>query len=77
MNETTLREITAELIRARKKFPEQTAEVFLLALMEEVGELAQAYLQGKPAAEIYAEAAQVACVAVRVMEELCSPGGKG
>lgn len=63
----TLRKIRAELIRARTKFPGN--EKLTVALMEEVGELAQALLQDKPREEIVKEAVQVACVAVRIAEE--------
>ena len=59
--------LNAELIRARSKFPGNAK--LLAALMEEVGELAQSMLQGKPLAEIRREAIQVACVAVRIAEE--------
>lgn len=62
-----MREILAELDRARKKFPDNAK--LLAALTEEVGELAQAMLQGKSHAEIFKEAIQVACVAVRIAEE--------
>ena len=41
----------------------------LAALTEEMGELVQALLQKKPKKEILAEAKQVACVAIRLMEE--------
>jgi len=59
--------VYAEIQRARAKFPGN--RFLLTALMEEVGELAQAYLQNKPHAEIREEAKQVACVAVRIMTE--------
>ena len=59
--------LTAELKRARAKFPGNAK--LTVALMEEVGELAQALLQGKPKDEIVKEALQVACVAVRIAEE--------
>ena len=58
--------IAAELKRARAKFPGN--EHLLAALMEEVGELAQAYLKGN-VSEARVEAIQVACLAVRIIEE--------
>lgn len=66
----TFDEIAAELNRARAKFP--TNEHKFAALVEEVGELSQALLQGKPDADIRAEAIQVACMAIRVADEGCS-----
>jgi hypothetical protein len=63
----TLDAIAAEVTRARLKFPGNRH--MLAALTEEVGELAQALLQGKSRAEVVAEAIQVACVAVRIIEE--------
>lgn len=63
----TMQDIMDEVKKARSKFPDN--HKLLAALMEEVGELAQAYLQDKPLEEIYKEAKQVACVAIRIMEE--------
>lgn len=63
----TIAALTAELKRARAKFPANAK--LTVALMEEVGELAQALLQGKAKDEIVKEALQVACVAVRIAEE--------
>ena len=63
----TLDAIAAEVTRARLKFPGNRH--LLAALTEEVGELAQALLQGKPRADVVLEAIQVACVAVRIIEE--------
>lgn len=63
----TIIKINKELRRARKKFPDNAK--LLAALMEEVGELAKALLQRAPASEIEAEAIQVACVAIRIIEE--------
>lgn len=65
--EQTLNDISDEVIAARQKFP--GSHHTLAALTEEVGELAQALLQEKSWDEIYAEAKQVACVAIRMMEE--------
>lgn len=64
---STLDELSKEISFARNKFPGNT---FLLpALMEEVGELAQAYLQKQSLNKIRREALQVACVALRIYEE--------
>jgi NTP pyrophosphatase (non-canonical NTP hydrolase) len=63
----TLAAVTSEVIRARLKFPSN--KHLLTALVEEVGELAQAMLQDKPRDEIQREAIQVACVAMRIVEE--------
>jgi NTP pyrophosphatase (non-canonical NTP hydrolase) len=38
-------------------------------LVEEVGEVARAYLQRTPREKLAQEAAQVACVAIRIIEE--------
>ena len=64
---TTHEELDAEVFRARTKFPGNA--LLLTALMEEVGELAKAYLQKADVASIRAEALQVACVALRIYEE--------
>jgi hypothetical protein len=63
----TLAAISAEVLKARLKFPGR--EKLLAALMEEVGELAQAMLQRKPREAIEKECIQVACVAIRLLEE--------
>lgn len=64
-------DLEGEVSRARSKFPE-TAMMFA-ALVEEVGELAQALLHARlgkgTSAEVYAEAVQVACMAMRVATE--------
>lgn len=57
-------EILDELHRARTKFPGDN--VTTLALVEEVGELAQATFE-KSRAEVRKEAIQVACMAMRVI----------
>lgn len=54
-----------ELGRARHKFPTQSRETTLLALVEEVGELAQAHLQRQDEARFRREAVQVATMALR------------
>ncbi len=63
----TVCDIAEEVQRARAKFPGR--RFLLAALTEEVGELAQAFLQKKPADEIRKEAIQVACLAIRIIEE--------
>lgn len=72
MFERTKLEIDAELERARAKFPMPNPT--FVALVEEVGELAQALLKLKPGSHeysqrVYAEAIQVAVMAIRVLEE--------
>ncbi len=76
VRQSTFSALDAEIERARRKFP--GANQNFTALIEEVGELAQALLQsnGNPvdgwkqtSAEVYKEAKQVACMAIRMMEE--------
>lgn len=55
-----------EIDRARTKFP--GTDHLTAALTEEVGETAQAYLQGR-LEDARAEAVQAACVAWRIVEE--------
>lgn len=59
--------IEHEAERAKVAWPGNTH--LLAALVEEVGELAQAYLQAKPQDEIVKEAIQVACLAIRIAGE--------
>jgi len=61
--ETFLKHVKQEATRAAKAWPYPNPN--LAALMEEVGELAQAMLQQKPYAERYSEAVQVAVMAMR------------
>lgn len=63
----TLAAVSAEVARARAKFPRNAH--LLAALTEEVGELAAAMLEGLSLEEIQKEAIQVACVACRIVEE--------
>lgn len=63
----TLDEIAAEVMRARDKFPGNRH--LLAALVEEVGELAKAYLQREGGDRVRKEAIQIACVAIRIIEE--------
>jgi len=67
MKDQTTANLQSEVARARSKFPNN--HHLLAALMEEVGELAQAMLQQLPREQIEKEALQVACVAVRIAEE--------
>ena len=57
-------EILQELHRARTKFPGNN--VTMLALMDEVGELAKASFE-EPAANVRKEAVQVAVMAIRMV----------
>lgn len=63
--------VSRELARARKKFP--TCSLSTIALMEEVGELAQALLKWRAGKghwhQVETEAAQVACMAQRIVTE--------
>jgi NTP pyrophosphatase (non-canonical NTP hydrolase) len=63
----TLSQLQAEVIRARRKFPGNA--LLLAALTEEVGELARELLQRGGKERIRKEAYQVACVALRIVEE--------
>ena len=63
----TIEDVAAEVARARAKFPNN--EHLLAALVEEVGELARAYLDNEGHGRVYAEAIQVACMAVRIADE--------
>lgn len=73
MKATTQIDINLELARARLAFPMPNPT--LVALVEEVGELAKALLEcqaGYPAIgsrRVYKEACQVAVMAIRMMEE--------
>lgn len=64
---STLAKIATEVQCAREKFPGN--RFLLAALTEEVGGLAQALLQRQGAERIAREAMQVACVAIRILEE--------
>ena len=66
-NDLTIGAINVEVMKARTRFPGN--KHLLAALTEEVGELAQAMLQNKSRDEITKEAIQVACVAIRIIEE--------
>lgn len=57
----------AEVVSARAKFP--SSEGAVVALMEEVGELAKAMMD-ESIDRVWAEAVQVACMACRVAVEM-------
>lgn len=61
-----LNDVAEEIKKARNKFP--VNDVQMIALTEEVGELAQA-LMDKPWEEVWKEAVQVATMALRVAVE--------
>ena len=67
LDNRTIGELNAEVFSARMKFPGNS--FLLTALMEEVGELARAYLHGDGHMRVKAEALQVATVALRIYEE--------
>jgi NTP pyrophosphatase (non-canonical NTP hydrolase) len=65
--------IVVELSKARDKFPDQDAETTILAMVEETGEVAKAFLQyrheikkGRTVTDVQDEAIQVAVMAIRV-----------
>ncbi len=62
-----LHDVSAEVARARRLFPNR--KHLLAALVEEVGELARAYLDNEGSSRVRAEAIQVACMAVRIAVE--------
>lgn len=66
INAQFLSDVNDELLKARKKFPDSQASV--VALMEEVGELAKATLC-EPDDNIRKEAVQVAAMACRISDE--------
>lgn len=61
------KELFDEIKRARAKFPDN--KHLLAALMEEVGELAQALADNHGKQRVREEAIQVACVAIRIATE--------
>ncbi len=60
-------DLNCEVARARRKFPSNSH--MLAALVEEVGEVAKALLDGEGRDRVRAEALHVACVAMRMYEE--------
>lgn len=67
MESMFLLDVSREIDRARLKHPGNAH--LLVALMEEVGELAKAHLENEGQDRIWAEAKQVACVAGRIALE--------
>lgn len=67
LKDQTVDHLNTEVRFARYKFPHNRH--LLAALTEEVGELAQAMLQGGNCQRQREEALQVACVALRIYEE--------
>lgn len=63
----TIYELNCEGARSRRKFPSNRHQ--LAALVEEVGEVAKALLEGEGRERVRAEAIQVANVALRLYEE--------
>lgn len=59
--------LLGEIDFARRKFSSNWA--LLAALGEELGELSEALVEGKPAHQVFHEAIQVAAVAIRVATE--------
>lgn len=62
----TINKLIREIEHARTKFPGR--RFALAALVEELGELAEALVSGTQE-EVFKEALQVACVAIRIAEE--------
>lgn len=72
MKDSTRTNLEAEMRRSRRNYPENNA--MLAGLMEEVGELARAFLEqqgggGALSGDVYTEALHVAAVALRIAEE--------
>ncbi len=59
--------LITELSRARTLHPPCSRERFMVALAEEVGELAKEVLEGGSEERVQTEALQVACVAMRIV----------
>jgi hypothetical protein len=66
MDRHTVEDITLRLVAGRKKFA--GSRFLYAALIEEVGELGEAILSGD-AKQVRDEAIDVACVAIRIVEE--------
>lgn len=64
-----LGDVMRELVKAREKFPNQARATTILALVEEVGELAQAFLQNNKNLNYELECVQVATMAIRCATE--------
>lgn len=66
-SDAALNALVKEMKRARRKFPGNA--LLVVALAEEVGELARELLQNGNTAHARKEAIQVACVAMRIATE--------
>lgn len=62
-------DVQAEALLARERFGAQSRHTLALALMEEVGELAKALLEGEGEGRVWAESIQVAAMALRIVSE--------
>lgn len=62
-----LSDVSTEIDRAKRLHPGNSHLV--VALMEEVGELAKCFLEGESSARVWVEAKHVACVASRIATE--------
>lgn len=63
----SINDIICEYEAALDKFP--WPNNLIVALMEEVGEVARAYIEQRGKKEVYSEAKQVAALALRIMIE--------
>ena len=72
--EREVQPLMEELIRARTKFPAN--RYLMTALAEEIGEMADAWLQEPTSPHARHEALQVACVAMRIAMEGADPVGE-
>lgn len=61
-----LNDVANELQKAREKYPDPRH--LMTALTEHAGKLARAFLD-KPMADVYREAVEVACIAIRLATE--------
>ena len=69
-------EINAEYGRATMKFGPFSSEVQgLCIIVEEIGELAAAVLQGKSNADVRTEAVQIGAMVLRFIVDCCGPHG--
>jgi uncharacterized protein YgfB (UPF0149 family) len=63
----SVQDLANEMISARLQFPKNAH--MLAALAKEMGELANAYIEGSGVDRVRSEALRVACVAMRIFEE--------
>jgi NTP pyrophosphatase (non-canonical NTP hydrolase) len=66
--------LAQELVRARTKFPDN--QYMLTALAEEIGEMAEAWMENPDSSMTRKEALQVACVAMRIVTEPARTDGE-